>query len=440
MKIIFSLWMLIIVISFYFPDGNAILNFTTLIVWIVTVLLLFKRDSKFSMVSLFFIISFTVVSLSCLVAESGAFFSEIKQLSYLTGAVTRNLSLSSILILFSFQTYKILHTMIFFRSGMPIVLNEIFKRVIVFTVLLSNVVLIGIYIKYGTPNDYNVDRFYYWSNIAPAWGGYFKFILIQMAIFLGLFYSYRMNKAYLVIFLISLISQVLVGEKLTGLYISVIFFVIPIVVNRNLSVLRLLLHPKSILIICVGCVLLFFIILASYNSLAGKGSGLDLFLNRLVLQSQMWWAVDNISNQQISLSNVLTHMLGFSSSSDEDTGIYYLMSRIADPATFYWFYDKGITFTMASPVNFIYFFGPYWCYIAILPLAAILGFTIHVLVKSIELNDIILIFFTLKLFYIIIRVVTMGEVHLIFGYKFVIILLLLLFYMLQVSRGNFSNA
>lgn len=271
-------------------------------------------------------------------------------------------------------------------------------------------------------------------------GGYFKFILIQMAIFLGLFYSYELKKGYIALFLISLVSQILVGEKLTGLYISVIFFLIPVVINRNISMIKLLLHPKSIFLICIGGVILFFIILASYNSLAGKGDGLDLFLNRLVLQSQMWWAVDNISNQHIHLADVLTHMLGFSAYSDEDTGIYYLMSRIADPITFYWFYDKGITFTMASPVNFIYYFGPYWCYAAILPLAAILGFAIHVLVKSIELNDLILMFFTLKLFYILIRVVTMGEVHLIFDYKFLIIMMMLVFYMLQVRRRNYLNA
>lgn len=440
MKIIFPLWLIIIVLSFCFPDGSVTLNFLTLLVWMFTSAFLFKRDSKFSIVSLFFIISFTVVSISCFVAETGAFFSEIKESSFLSGAVTRNLSLCSILLLSSYQAYKLFNSVSLINATMPRALNEIFKRIIILAVLISNLVLISIYIKYGSPNDYNVDRFFYWSNIAPEWGGYFKFILIQMTIFLGLFYSYKLNKIFLALFLLSLISQVLVGEKLTGLYISVIFFLIPVVINRNISIIRLLLHPKSILISCVGIVSVFFIILASYNSLAGKGEGLALFLNRLVLQSQMWWAVDNISGQSINLNEILVHMLGFSASSDEDTGIYYLMSRIADPATFYWFYDKGITFTMASPVNYIYFFGSFWCYIAILPLSLILGFTIHILVKSIELNDLILIFFALKLFYILIRVVTMGEVHLIFDYKFLIILALLLFYMLQVRRRNFSNA
>lgn len=171
MKIIFSLWLTIILLSFLFPEGSITLNFSALFIWMITVFWLLKKDSKFSMVFLFFVISFTVASLSGLVAETGSFFSEIKQSSYLTGAVTRNLSLCAVLVLISFQTHKILSNVSLIKVGMPSVLNELFQKIIILAVLISNMVLLSIYVKYGSPNDYNVDRFYYWSNIAPTWGG-----------------------------------------------------------------------------------------------------------------------------------------------------------------------------------------------------------------------------------------------------------------------------
>ena len=440
MIIIVPLWITAALILAFFPQGNYAVNGSIFIIWCLTIIIFFKKDSKFSMASLLFFIGYTIAALSGFVAEGGSYFSEIKEYSYFTGAVARNLCLCAILLICAYQTNRLLYNLNLISVTMPVYLNSIFKKIILCAVSLSIVILLGIHLRYGSPNDYNVDRFYYWSNIAPEWGGYFKFILIQMAIYLGLFFSSTKNKLYILLFLLSLVAQVLVGEKLTGLYISVIFFVIPVVVNNRISVLRFLFHPKSLMIISMGMIALFLIVLASYNSLAGRGTGLDLFLNRLVLQSQMWWAVDNISNQNLNINEAISHMLGFMSSSDVDTGIYYLMSKIADPVTFYWFYDKGITFTMASPVNFLYFFGPYWSYLFIVPLGVLLGFSIHMLLRSIELMDLVLLFFTLKLFYIMIRVVTMGEVHLIFDYKFAIILLVLLFYMLQVRKRIYHNA
>jgi hypothetical protein len=51
---------------------------------------------------------------------------------------------------------------------MSIYLNSILKNILCAASLLI-VTLLGIHLRYGSINDYNVDHFYYWSNTALEW-------------------------------------------------------------------------------------------------------------------------------------------------------------------------------------------------------------------------------------------------------------------------------
>ncbi|EQB9359898.1 DUF6418 domain-containing protein [Escherichia coli] len=74
-------------------------------------------------------------------------------------------------------------------------------------------------------------------------------------------------------------------------------------------------------------------------------------------------------------------------------------------------FKRGITFTMAAPVNLTYFFGFPLCLIPAIFIGWISGISFRIIVESIKSGDMILCLLSIKLYYVIIRVLTMEDVH-----------------------------
>jgi hypothetical protein len=360
--------------------------------------------------------SFTVTGVICAYAETGALLSEIHQSAFLTGATFRILTICYFIMLAALHTFNISGRIKFIHAQLSPVTNELITMALSVIVLSLITLMFYFRIRYGSPNDFGVDRFYYWNNIAPKWGEYAKFILQQLSFLVGVAYAIKRKKFFIFLYFASVFSQFIAGEKFTGLFLSTIFFFVPLVVVRGLNLWRILFNPKTIILATSGAVILMATAFLSYLAISGSDATARL-LNRFVLQAQMWWSVDYYSPGGFTgFTELASHMLGFGVD-DNYKGIRYLMSIVAPQSVYSIFMDRGITFTMAGPVNLIYFFGFPLSIIAAIVMGWITGLSFRIIIESIKTGDMILCLLSIKLYYVMIRVLTMADVHQLIEFK-----------------------
>lgn len=411
-----SLWLSLFFLSLFDFVSLSLINSLSVILWVISCLAFIRKNSEFGVISLVILFSFSVTGIVCTYAETGALLSEIHQFAFLTGATSRIMAVCYFVMLSAFYSYKITGSIKFIYGNISHISNEIIIKMLTITVMVLVLLMLYFRIRYGSPNDYGVDRFYYWNNIAPKWGEYAKFILQQLSFLVGVLYAVKRNKFYIFLYFISVLSQYFTGEKFTGLFLSTIFFFVPLVVVRQINLWRILFNPKTIAMMLIGSGLLMITAFLSYLAISGSDAS-ERLLNRFVLQAQMWWAVDYYSSGGFSgLDNILTHMLGFGAENNYQ-GIKYLMSIVAPADVYNIFMDRGITFTMAGPVNLIYFFGFPLCLLPAIIIGWITGLSFRVVIESIKVGDMILCLLSIKLYYVMIRVLTMADVHQLFEMK-----------------------
>lgn len=278
-------------------------------------------------------------------------------------------------------------------------------------------------------NDYNVDRFYYWANIAPAWGDYLKFNLVQISFIMGMIYATKPTRWILGIFIMGLIAQILVGEKFTGVFSAIVFFITPyfIIHSQKFKILSI----KNIFISVIVISVFSSVIYSSYAAIVGEENAAKSFISRIILQSQMWWTVDNISNGMKSFSEIMYSFFG-TAEEERYKGIFYLMSHITSPAVFEGYYDKKINFTMASPVNLIYFFGYGLSVLVAIPIGVFCGVMYGVFRIAVINCDYWIILLLVKIHYTIVRILTMGEMYAFMDAKFMSLCFVAILYSLFV--------
>jgi hypothetical protein len=386
------------------------MNVVGVVLWVLTCVTQMKRDSDFGVMSLLFYFSFTMTAIISAYADTGVWLSEVKYYSYETGSTARIISLVAVVFISAFYSFSMLSRVRFIAASMSNLVSSTLMSVVHLIAVAMILVLLYTRMRYGSPNEFGVDRFYYWNNIAPSWAEYCKFTLEQMSLLIGLLYAVKKNRYYLLLFMASIVSQFLVGEKFTGLYISILLFIIPGFIYRRYRIWTIIKSARFIAISFCAIGTLIVTALLSYVAMAGSESAMSLFIGRVVLQSQMWWALDNASSgSMVSFHEIWQSLLGFGAN-DEQTGIRYLMGIIAPYYVYQWFLERGITFTMGSPVNLIYFFGYPLAALPAAALGVVLGFSFKMLRDSIVVKDVILTFLAVKFFYTMIRVVTMGDV------------------------------
>lgn len=413
----------------YIFEPTMALNITSFILWCTTVLYLFKVKTQFSFFNFMVLFGYTTTGLSCLIAEFGSYYVETQWISYLSGATSKNLTLCFFLIYGSLIGFGWIKRLLPERYPTLLVVNAFVARLIPILSILAIISLLYINFRYGSPNDYNVDRFYYWSNIAPAWGDYIKFNLIQFSFILGMVYSHRRNTKILVIFISAIVAQMLVGEKFTGIFSSLVFFITPyfIIHFYKFKIFSL----KNIFVALIALLLFSIVIYASYAAIVGQGNAMASFISRIILQSQMWWSVDHVSVGVKSISEIFQSFLGLSDN-DGQKGIFYLMSKITSSAIFEGYFDKRINFTMASPVNFIYFFGYALSLFIVIPVGIVCGI-MYGIFRMIVLNyDFWIVLVFIKIHYTIVRIFTMGEMYAFTDLKFILLCIIALMYAILI--------
>ncbi len=440
MNILASLWF-VIFISNVTLESSQYLNILSYVLWVTTIIYLFKQQAQLSFFNFIVLFAYTTTGLSCLIAEFGSYYAETQWTSYLTGATPKNLTLCFFLMYGSFIGFECIKKLLPERYPKLVRLNTIVSSVAPVYILGLIAGLLYISFKYGSPNDYNVDRFYYWSNIAPSWGDYLKFNLVQASFLLGLIYAFRPQKIFLGLLLLGLISQVMVGEKFTGIFSSIVYFVTPylIVHYRNIKLLSF----KNVMVLCVITFVFLIVIYSSYAAIVGERNAADSFISRIILQSQMWWTVDIISTDSVKpYSEIVRSFFGIAED-DRYRGIFYLMSHVTPASVFEGFYDKKINFTMASLVNIIYFFGYDLSLLVAVPIGIFCG-VMYGVFRIVVINyDYWIIIVFIKIHYTIVRVLTMGEMYAFTDAKFMSLCIISLVYALFIClmkrrEGNYA--
>lgn len=415
-------------------EASYTLNVISVFFFCCYILYLIK-DKNFFAVSLFFLCFLFITALICCIAEFGGYLAEIQENSYLTGATARNVSLAFFTIYFAHLSFS------FFLNKIPNIymktgFSNIIKDGINFTYILMIITLFGIWLKYGHPNDYGLDRFLYWNNIAPKWGQWLSSSLILFMIYFG--YQYAISKKIIYIFMpiLGCISFYLAGEKFTGFILCLFYFIIPVLMYTKKSLFQIFFNFKTILVLFFCVLLLCCIIYFSYFYISKGNSDLAInrFLERILLQAQMWWKIDLLSLNKYpeDLSTIVTGFVGVDADKTQ-TGMYFFMQNIAPTSLYNMMVDNGITFTMLYPANLNYFFSFFLSFFMTIILGGYVGFIFALIYKIIIGKHTILLIVVAVLYQNISSIILMGQMFHIFSIRNLLALSIIFIYLFLAS-------
>ncbi|EMP9723165.1 hypothetical protein RVY14_000438 [Enterobacter cloacae] len=433
----FSIWCLnILGIESWF------LNITFMFSWFLIILLYIKNKKEESALNIIMIYSMSVGIICCAIVESGAYLSEIRMFGKLSGATVR-VGFTALTFLLS----AIIFTAILNKKIQPIytmdrIVNKTLNSAIQLIMIGSFIGLAFLYIKYGTPNSNSIDRFEYWDTIAPSWGRYLQFMLLQFSFLLGIKYTETKHKKYVMLLIASIFMQFIGGEKFTGPSLSILFFMIPIMYHSRNDLVTLLFKPKILVFVLIVLMIFILSTYLSYSAIYGNSSdGIRYLLERIALQAQVWWAIDSVSepvNPDLSLMWVLHNAFGVESDNGI-YGMYYLMQQITPSDVFNRFLENGVRFTMGAPANYNFFFGNALGPIAAIFFGFVAGFGAWLMRNSIIMRDLFFAFIVIKYYYFIIQISIMSDWYYFFTAKFIVFTLFIIFYCCVIQRVNFKK-
>lgn len=257
-------------------------------------------------------------------------------------------------------------------------------------------VLLFFAIWFGIPSSYGIHRNDYWAYYAPSWGIHLNTWLIQSSFIMGCLYGIYGNKYKdLYLYLILIFVLLVFSNRVTGLLQSVIFFFTPFILLRKIQInlnLKWFLYAFCVLLLIFGILLLNLIFLNSSETLG------QALASRIVLQSQMWWALENITQTTPrDLDEILKHYYGIGVGA-ADSGAYYLMYQVAPAFIVDDRFATRSTFALSGLYNNLYFFGYYLGTVVNVFYGAFFGLILFLLYKSIVSVNIVAAVFAFKLF------------------------------------------
>ncbi|KJN26941.1 DUF6418 domain-containing protein [Enterobacter sichuanensis] len=429
-------WICLFIIS-YILHGSEIFNLVIMLGYIFVLFSLLIKKESFFIISSFFLWSILTTAISGLILETGVFLPELGEMSTLNGATAINLSLAVITLLISSNVFVFMNDRILVNLNTSLFLNAIIEKTYPILVLLATFVVIFFYIKFGRPSDYGQDRFYYWNNVAPSWGNLVRLFVEQSVFILGCIYARTKSKVILGVFLLGLISQILVGEKFTGIFQMLLFFSVCFLIAANKTISKKLFSFRSILFFSVLGIVFIILVWTSYFSLSGDSSlAFESLKTRIAAQSQLWWSLtENARNAEIDILNITNNFFGIGVQ-PENTGMLYLMGLVMPQQLFNVYQEAGIALTMAFPANIILFFGPFLSLLVCAILAFLLALALWFTVYTLRNRDYILLFIAMKVFNIAIQFILMGRVYLLFEWKIILLFFPLIFALVAHSKNR----
>ncbi|HHD7228326.1 TPA: DUF6418 domain-containing protein [Citrobacter koseri] len=432
-------WICLFLIS-VIVHGSEILNFAIVFGYISLLFYFLAKKESFFIISSFFLWSILTTAISGLILESGVFLPELGMMSTLNGATAINVSLAVITLLATCNIFNFLNERIRVNLNSSFLVNSAIEKIYPIIVLVATLIVIFISIKYGRPSNYGQDRFYYWNNIAPSWGNLVRLFVEQSVFILGCIYAKTKNKMILVIFFLGITSQVLVGEKFTGIFQMLIFFSVCLLIASNSSINKKLLSFKSILLCSFLGFIFVILVWTSYFSLSGDSTlAFESLKIRIAAQSQLWWGlIESAALQDFGASDIIYNFFGIGAF-PEDTGMSYLMGLVMPQHLFSVYQDAGIALTMAFPANILLFFGPFLSLLVCTVLAIFLALALWFTVFTLRNKDYVLLFIAMKVFNIAIQFILMGRVYLLFEWKIILLLFPMIFAFIAHSKNRISG-
>lgn len=429
-------WICLFLVS-YITHGSEFLNLAIVLGYVLMLFYFLVKKESFFIISSFFLWSILTTAISGLILETGVYLPEMGDVSTLNGATAINVSLAVITLLVASNVFVYMNDRIKVNLNTSFFLNSIIEKAYPKLFFFATLVVIYFCVKYGRPSDYGQDRFYYWNNIAPSWGNLVRLFVEQSVFILGCIYAKTKRKNILAIFFLGVLSQILVGEKFTGIFQMLLFFTVCYFVSIDLKINKKFFSFKNIvLFIFIGAVFLF-LVWSSYFSLSGDSSlAFESLKTRIAAQSQLWWALtENMPSSDISVANIVVNFFGIGAM-PENTGMSYLMGLVMPQHLFNIYQDAGIALTMAFPANILLFFGPFLSLLVCMILAIFLALALWFTTYTLRNNDYILLFIAMKVFNIAIQFILMGRVYILFEWKIILLFLPLIFALVAHSRNR----
>lgn len=413
-------------------EASSVLNVYAVFVLSAWLLLCFFKSKVFFILSLYVILGLYSAVVIAFFLEQGVYLTEIREFSFASG-----LPAKSALQCFLFLAGSYLMIVIYLSR--KIYVKNITKSSLVLcrwggrAVIVLLILIMGyILIQYGRPTTHRMD---YWANQAPAWGNTLVYFLIQMCLPLGFFLKEFKSKVEVLFFLLILGVIMTMGVRFTGIVVSIILFITPILIvsHQKINLLKMrtaLIGGVLLSIVVLGIVLGF----ESYDSQSRS----ERLLTRVTLQPQTWWALDQQSDMYPKdIEEISRHYFGFNSQNDEK-GMYYLMYKIAPSSVVDRYYRTGSSFALGGIFNNVYFFGYILGGFVNFFFGMLFGLTLAFLSISIYSNNIVATLISFRLSYKIQAIMLSGTVPNFFSTE--LLVLFLLFFIFVSKRPKIKLA
>lgn len=410
--IFLPLFLILYYTSIFF--ASEILNLTSLLACLIFLLSFVKKEIFcFNFPYLF---SFSTTSIVIFLSEFGAYFSEIDSYSSLTGVTARAACLFSIFIFGFALAYSL-------GNKKYVLLPTIhgFDRPAIWAfIAISFLCILASFFTqatYGFPLLNGWDRFYYWANVAPSYHKEIHLLIISSSLlFSYAYYSGIIQRWLLLVWLFSsAVALLLASEKFSGFFGMILYWLPAMIVMGRV---RLSIASLS----KTGFILLSLLLISiGYNYTQTRDGALTSMLaDRVSLQAQMGWALDNLSDFfPKSVDVIATSFLGFTDSTTEK-GMTYLMYLIAPADLVDRFVEGGVRFTAPFPANVTFFYGFLLAPIIVFIVSFLPGLVASACRTAIIQRNFTYYFISLKFSMFLFVAIIMGEQHLFFSAKFAI--------------------
>jgi hypothetical protein len=422
-----------ILLFYYFSLDKASNALNAIGVSILAATSLFVLKSKGGWVFLLYAFGLTFALLSgALIEATGAYLIEVQETAQLTGAAARNALLAAFFLLATYAAHKLFLRIIPNRLPKIHVAENIATKILLVIAFAAPLYIAAVLMIYGSPLFMGMDRFKYFTDVAPA--GYLWFygnipllgFVVALAAYKG-FIRHRTSLAWLTL---TIFIYVMAGEKFSGIFLLGFFFLLPFFIIVNPAI-----KARHIFIGSIAIIVMVAVVLLNYTLIYGSA---DIFMARLTLQGQMNYALDQISSAAQPLTSIIRNFLGFGAP-ENDTGLVRLMYLVAPAVTVDRMVEYGANFTVPFPANIEYFFGFHLAPFAILSLSIMTGASCALLLKSVMRSNMILSVVSAKLFIFVYTSIVMGEIYLLLEAKTVLLVSLVSLYFLVLAIQRPDN-
>lgn len=382
-------------------------------------------DKIFFVLSLYVVLGLFSAVLISFFLESGVYLTEIKQVSFSSGLPAKS-AIQCFLFLFgvSLTVRYLMHDrwhIIDVSGGFLMLCRWGGVSVIAFMILI----LLYIRIQYGSPNSIGVHRMNYWASHAPSWGNTVVYALIQMCLPLGFFFKEYKKKFELLVFFTILVTIMMMGVRFTGIVVSLILFVTPLLIVKP-ALLRIFKAKQLFISLALFSIVVIGVFLGFENY--DSQSRVDRLITRASLQPQTWWALDQLSDwQPKKVDDIVSHYLGIGSA-PYDQGMYYLMYKIAPADIVNQHYETGSSFALGGIFNNVYFFGYYLGGVINFLLGLVFGGALGLLGVALRSNNILAILLTFRLSYKLQAIMVSGTIPNLFSLELLLLFVFSLFF------------